>query len=113
MNINYGDARYGDIHIGNLTINVMNDTSTHCTSENLAERFASNQRAAEGLFRMVADAQEAQRVREQRAEQDRQKRKAHAAALQEAKQAAYNARLRAYMKQNMPVLYSLLPQGTL
>ncbi|WP_150816586.1 hypothetical protein [Pseudomonas fluorescens] len=101
MNVNTGD-----IYIGNLTINIMNDTSTstHRTSENLAEQFIANQRAAEHMFRMIADAQEAQRVREQRAEQDRKKRKAHAAALQEAKQAAYNARLRAYMNENMPAL---------
>lgn len=104
---------HGDINIGHLTVNVMNDTSTHCTSENLAAAFAQNQRNAEYMFRMIADAQEAQRLREERAEQSRLKRIAEAAALQEAKQAAYNARLSAYMKQNMPFIYSMLPEGTL
>ncbi|WP_338807653.1 hypothetical protein V8U11_16015 [Pseudomonas chlororaphis] len=106
MNVNTGD-----VHIGNLTINVMNDTSTHCTSDNLAEQFAMNQRAAEGLFQMVAAAQEVQRVREARAEQERQKRRAEAAALQKAKQATYHARILNHIKYNMPELHCMFPEG--
>lgn len=100
-----------NINIGNLTISVMNDTSTHCTSENLAEQFAMNQRAAEGLFQMVRVAQEAQQLREQRAEEDRLRRKALAAALQEAKQAAYHERLHNHIKHNMPELHCMFPKG--
>lgn len=100
-----------NINIGNLTINVMNDTSTHCTSENLAEQFALNQRAAEGLFQMVKGTLDAQRVREERAEQERQKRLAEAAALQEAKRAALHERILNHIKHNMPELHRMFPEG--
>jgi hypothetical protein len=100
-----------NVHIGSLTINVMNDTSTHCTSENLAEQFAINQRAAEGLFQMVKGTLDAQLVREERAEQDRQQHLVLSAALQEAKRAAYHARILDHIKHNMPSLHCMFPEG--
>lgn len=102
-----------NLNIGNMTINVFNDTSTsiHQTSENLAEQFAKNQRSAECMFQMIADAKEAQRVREERAEQDRLKRLAEATALQEAKRAAYHARILDHIKHNMPSLHCMFLEG--
>lgn len=102
-----------NVNIGSMTINVFNDTSTctHQTSENLAEQFALSQRAAEGVFQLLKDALDAQLVRKERAEQERQKRLAEAAALQEAKRAAYHTRILNHIKSNMPELHCMFPEG--